>query len=495
MNKRGVLKGMSALALGALLPLRAMGQGTPARRPNVLFIIADDLDYSLLDFMDGPKGLMPNIEALAARSHRMVNARAVAPICQPSREALLSGRLPHRSGALGFHPMREGTPTLVTMLQAQGYFAGAVRKIEHMLPLSSFPWDYAQGAGTFARASTDRNPLLYQQGLALAIAEAKSRSKPFLFCCNISDPHRPFYGSPAGLKMDHQNEGPYRIPHPVGPADVTVPPCLEDLPEVRAELAQYWNSAQRLDISVGKALAALEASGEADNTIVLFLSDNGMPLPFGKATVYDSGTRCPVLISWPGMAAARTHDAPTTHVDIVPTLLDILGIDRPAGLDGVSLLPLLRGDAAAVPPAFAVTYVNTLAGGANYPQRAIQDRRYSYMFSPWADGRLAFQAESMRGLTYNAMVEAAKGNAAIAARVRQYRYGEIEGFYDLVADPGQRHNLIASPRHAARVAGMKRDLLDHLRRTGDPQLDNFLRLAAGKPMVVPQTAASGEKVE
>ena len=493
MNKRSFMKGASLLELAGILP-RTAGAQALKRKPNILIVIADDLDYSLLNFMGGRKGLMPHVEALTARSHRFVNARALVPICQPSREALLSGKLPHRSGATGFNPMNEGTVTLPMILQREGYFAAAIRKIEHMLPQSSFPWDFAIGAATFARASQDRNPLIYEKGVELAIAEAQTQSKPFFLSCNIGDPHRPFYGSPGGLKMDHQNDGPYAIDHPLGPDDVRLPPCLDDLPQVREEVAQYANSAQRSDASLGRVLAALDRSGEADNTIVLFLSDNGLPFPFGKATVYDSGTRCPFLVTWPGMGAPQAFDTLVTHIDIMPTLLDMLGIAAPSDLDGQSLMPLMAGGPFA-DPAFQVTYVNNLAGGANYPQRAIQDRRYAYLFMPWADGTLAFKAESMRGLSFNAMVEGAKADAKLASRVKLYQYGEVESFYDLVADPGQRVNLIRSRKHAGVIAQMKKTLQAYMQANGDPQLDNFVRVQQGLPPVVIQDAGSGGAVE
>ncbi len=493
MNKRTFLKGASLVALSVVLSPSFMAKAVAARPLNVLFLIADDLDYTQIGFMGGKPGLMPNIEALAARSHRFVNARAVVPICQPSREALLSGKLPHISGATGFNPMNEGTVSLPGILQKQGYFAGAIRKIEHMLPQSSFVWDYAQGAPTFPRASQDRNPQLYEDGVKLAIAEAKSQSRPFFVACNIADPHRPFYGSPAGLKLDHQNAGAYKIDHPLGPDDVNVPPALDDLPSVRDEIAQYWNSAQRLDISVGRVLKALEESGEADNTVILFFSDNGMPFPFGKATVYDNGTRCPFTIWWPGMGQARAFDAVSSHLDIMPTVLALLGFETPGDLAGRSVLPLINGDTRAERD-YAVTYVNQLAGGTNYPQRAIQDKRYSYIFSPWSDGKLAFKAESMRGLTWNAMVEAAKTNPKVAVRTQLYQFGQLEAFYDLSADPGQRINLVKSRKHAATIQKMKAALRAYMNENDDPELANFDRLLRGEAMVVPQNPAAGPDI-
>jgi N-sulfoglucosamine sulfohydrolase len=260
---------------------------------------------------------------------------------------------------------------------------------------------------------------------------------------------------------------------------------LDDLPDLRTELAQYWNSVQRLDVAVGNILKALEETGEADNTVIVFSSDHGMPFPFAKATCYDHGTRVPVLISWPGMGAPRRFDNLTTNVDILPTLLDLLGVAPPPKLDGRSWLPIIRGEASAEPE-FQFTYVNTVSSGMSYPMRGIQDRRYALLFSPWSNGKLDRRLESMAGLTFNAMRAAAGSNPAIARRVEEYVKGIPLAFYDLREDPGQRVNLIEDRRHAARITRMKQALLDEMQRTADPQRANFKTLLAGGIPTVPQ---------
>lgn len=438
---------------------------------NLLLITADDLDWSIPGFMGGRPNLMPNLDALAARSLRLVNNRTVAPICMPSREALMTGLLPHRSGGTGFTPVKVGTPTLTSLLQQAGYFAGVVHKSDHMQPYDCFQWDYIQ-------QSKDRSTLIQADGARVAIEEARNNRKPFFVNCNSNDPHRPFYGSPGAMKVDHDETGPYKIAREVQPDEVTVPPILEDLPDVRRELAQYWNSAQRLDVSIGNILKVLEQSGEADNTVVMFCSDHGMPMPFAKATCYDHGTRVPVLISWPGMGAPREVLAQTTHMDILPSLLELLGIETNADTDGQSWMPLLRGEVQTGRD-FTFTQVNTLSSGYAYPMRAIQDLRYSLIFSPWARGPLKYRSESMIGLTFPAMAEAAKTDKKIAARVDQLVTGYPIAFYDLKSDPGQRINLINDKRHATRIKRMASALIAQMERTADPELGNVRTLLAG----------------
>ncbi|MDE1160312.1 MAG: sulfatase-like hydrolase/transferase [Acidobacteriaceae bacterium] len=478
MKRREFLKTSAGVVAASISASPLLAATKPHERLNLLFITVDDMNWSLPGFMGNALGLTPNLDKLAAGSYRFVHTRTTAAICQPSREAMMTGRVPHRSGALGFTPVNEGTPTLVTALKQAGYFAAAIHKTEHMQPPSCFPWDKAVvGQG--------RAPSEYGAAVTDAIAAAREVKKPFFLNCNINDPHRPFYGSEEAAEVDHQEQGEYRVAREVSAADVTVPAHLDPLANVKTEYAQYCNSAQRMDISIGKVLAALAATPEAANTIVFFSADHGMPFPFSKATVYDSGTRTPALLKLPKMRESKTFSERTSNVDYMPTLLDLLQVPHPEGMDGHSWAPLLHGRKYAGSE-FTVTHINSVAFGANYPMRAIQDDRYSLVFMAWSDRKLEFHIESMKGLTWAAMKAASQTDAALHARVDQFFYGIPLAFYDLQEDPGQRTNIVNAPQHAARVSHMKEALLNYMMATGDPQLENYRNFLAGNPMHVEQ---------
>lgn len=486
MKKRDFLKGgAAAIALaGALSPLSAQNYASPPdiKRRNLLLITADDIDWSAIGFMTGQEGLTPNLDRLAARSHRFMQMRTSSPICMPSRQAFMSGLRPHRSGGNGFFPMNKGTPTIASRLADAGWFVGATHKIGHMQPPSSFPWN-------FEVEGKDRHPELHARGLDLIIEEARAQYKPFFANCNINDPHRPFYNSEAAITMDHGQTGPYKVEREFTAADVTIPPNLEDLPEIREEVARYWNSCQRFDTAVGNILQVLEQSGEADNTVIIFVSDHGMPMPFGKATCYDHGVRTPALVCYPGMGEPRDFDQMAINLDLHPTALELLEVEATPDIDGRSLMPLMEG-AANTHRDMVVTHVDYVSSGMAYPMRGLQDDRYSLLFTPWADGELQLKIESMWGLTWPAMVEAAKHDPRIAARVEQYRSGVQLAFYDLENDPGQRENLIDDPAWGGIVADMKARLLKEMEDGEDPQLENFRLVLAGKQPVVPQDPAN-----
>jgi N-sulfoglucosamine sulfohydrolase len=140
---------------------------------------------------------------------------------------------------------------------------------------------------------------------------------------------------------------------------------------------------------------------------------------------------------------------------------------------------------------FVVTHVNGVSSGMEYPQRAIQDDRFSLVFTPWSDGKLQFRIESMQGLTYPAMIKAAQSELKVKARVEQFILGTPMAFYDLHEDPGQRVNLIDRAEHKERIHRMTQALQDYMKSTNDPQYENLQLVLAGKPAVVLQKTKQG----
>ena len=443
----------------------------PARSLNLLLITADDMNADSSGWMGSKLGATPQLDAFAANAHRFVNHHVSAPICQPSRSALMTGRVPHRNGALGFNPIRKDVPTLVEVLAARGYFTAAVNKIEHMAPREKFPWDLALGG-------SGKNPEAMGEHVAQCLKAAANAKKPFFINANITDPHRPFPGADGPSVQPEPNQrNPAEI-QPYVPADVMVPSFLEDVPDVRREVAEYYTAVRRFDQSFGRVLTALRSGGHADDTLIIFLSDNGMSFPFSKATVYRNGTWSPVLLRWPGMSLPETHEDLVGSVDLMPTVLDILSIAKPEGLDGRSWRQLFRGEKQAGRD-HVVTHVNTVSSGSSFPQRSVRTRTRSLMFHAWSDGQARFRVDAMNGRTFKALEEAAKGDDRIKARVEQYVAGTPLALYDLERDPDERHNLINDPRYREDVKRLAELLRTHMERTSDPQREFFRTLVSG----------------
>lgn len=251
---------------------------------------------------------------------------------------------------------------------------------------------------------------------------------------------------------------------------MTVPAFLEDVPRVREEVAHYYTSVSRFDVAFGLVMKELTAAGRDADTIVVFLSDHGMSFPFSKATVYHNGTWSPLLVRIPGMKEPQTRTEFVSSVDVMPSLLELLNLKAPAGMDGRSWAPLLKGE---VQPDrdFVVTHVNTVNSGKSFAQRCIRTKDRALIFHAWVGGADKFRAEAMSGLSFAAMN--ASTDPKVQARVRQLVEGETLMLFDTAADPGERRNLIKDLRYANEVAELSRKLLAHMKRTHDPQTAAF----------------------
>lgn len=471
---------------------RAAGE----RRLNLLIITADDMNADSTGWMGNPLKPTPNLDAFAATAHRFVNAHLTVPICMPGRSALMTGLVPHRNGALGFDPVNRGTPTLVTLLQSAGYHASVIDKHTHMKGDAEFPWDLKlSGAG--------KNPAVMRKHVEAAIKAAKDAGKPFFLNANITDPHRPFPGAapkvrpnanrpsdrknkakPVPNEGEEDNEeaadettakaGSGAAPPPVSykPEQVAVPSFLEDVPNLRAEVAQYFTAMGRLDFTFKQILDVLAMAGHADDTVVVFLSDNGISMPFAKATVYRNGTWSPILIRWPQMGPSQTRQEFVSSVDLVPTVLQLLDVKPPREQDGRSLLPLLRGSVQAGRD-HVVTHVNTVSSGKAFPQRCIRTAEASLIFMSWPDGKEKFRVEAMNGMAFLAMLDASRTDEKIAERVKQLLVGRTLAYYDLKSDPDERVNLIDDPKYREDVRRLGRLLLEHMKATQDPEWGGF----------------------
>jgi N-sulfoglucosamine sulfohydrolase len=433
----------------------------PSKKWNLLLVTADDMNADSVGWMGNKLNLTPNVDAFAKTAHRLVNNHNTCPICQPGREALLTGRVPHRSGALGFNPIKKDVPTLVEVLKEAGYYSAAIEKIIHMAPAEKFPWDDKQQGGM------GKDPAKMRTAVKDALAKAAESRKPFFLNANITDPHRPFFGvGGKNAKGDGSTDGIT----PLTAKDVTVPGFLEDLPKVREEVAQYYSSVKRLDVSFGAIMDELKAAGRVDDTLVVFWSDHGMSFPFSKATVYGNGTRSPLLIRIPGMGEPKELTQFVSSVDVMPSLLELLKVDPPKGMDGRSWVPLLNGETQPERD-FVVTHVNTVSSGKAFPQRCVRNRTHSLQFHAWVGAGTPFRVEAMSGLSFNAMN--ASTDEGVKKRVKQLVEGEKLALYDLTADPGERVNVIGKKENAKVLADLSGKLLAHMKKTDDPQTKAF----------------------
>ena len=523
--RRGV-SAMVACYCAVVLAAAAASPATPRGvRPNILILIADDLSYSSLGFAGGvAPEVSPNIDRLAREGLTFSRAHVTASVCQPSRQSMFSGKYPHRYGSADFWPMRAGTPTLAKRLREAGYVTAGFAKLQHMKPKADFAYEIVDEDLNLGvpLPVLGRNPTLLAKGMAAAIETARRRSAPFLVVINSEDPHRPFHGDP--FEADIFEDDAKLIPPPsrvYQPAEVTVPPTLPDLPNIRTDLARYASSVRRLDDTVGMCLRTLRETGVEQNTMVIFVSDNGMPLPFGKFEAYVESTRTPLIIKWPQQLRGGSTDDRhlVSLVDIAPTLVELAGAQPLGDIDGRSLLPLLFGDGATVSwrthlitvryeeiyygdglakrerrtPGFIASLSaegwvprpdHEAAGTYSRPnnKRAVVDNQYVCIYNHFFDGTPK-QAFPYGDASYQAMVRAAKDNAALRARVEFYKFRCREELYDYAKDPGYHQNLSARPEYSARMRECRARLAQWMKETRDPiarDFEQFLTTASAR---------------
>lgn len=435
-------------------------------RPNILLFTADDLHAGSLGVYGGrPDDLTPNLDRFAAEGMLFHRAHVNVAICAPCRAVIATGRFSHRSGAMGFMPAREGVPDIVTTLKSAGYHTGILGKVGHSTPKKSMRWDYSFDQKDLGNG---RDPGLYYQRSLTFLKQARSLKKPFYFMVNSHDPHRP-YCNPE--KLTRGAAMPSRV---YTPEEVDVPGFLPDLPGVRAELAMYLNSTRRLDDTFGRVMQALEESGATGNTLVLFITDNGIAVPFAKCNTWFHSTRSPLLVRWPGVVKPGSQDDRhfVSVVDFFPTFMAVTGVQAPAGLDGRSFLPLLSGETQEGRDC-VFTQIDSKAGGAAVPMRCVQDGQFGYIYNPFSDGTYWYRNNN-EGMTMAAMNRAARSDPVIKARVDLFRFRVPEEFYDLRRDPDCLYNLIDSPEHLDAIEELQARLVAQMRKTEDPMLAAFL---------------------
>ncbi len=471
-----ILKRRNALFLSVLLILTACvkKQANENDPPNILIVTSDDLNYNSVGaFGCNIPGITPNIDRLASEGMRFTNAHSNTAVCMPCRQSWMTGQFPHNTDSEGFEALAEDVPTLPEQLKKRGYINGILGKEIHHQPRERFFWDFipfVQEDDSTWRHGKSRNPNLFYEYSKKFFEQAKQEDKPFFFLANSHDPHRPFIGN------DSATWGRYQPPvdKEFSPDEIEMLGYLPDIPKVRKEVAQYYGNVYRSDQSIGSVLRALKEAGLEENTVIFYMSDHGAAFPFGKSQCYLNSTKTPLIVKWPGKITPGSVDS--THfvngIDLMPTVLNIVGLPEPTELDGSSYLSLLLGNDQDEREYAFTTYYQIYAK-IRYPMRAIQDDEFGYIYNFWADHERDMRGDAMGGITWKAMVEAAEDDPEIAERVELYKYRVPEEFYNFKKDPNGLVNLANDPEYADIIERYRAVMLDRMQRYHDPAYEAF----------------------
>lgn len=471
------LKFKISVAVGVLLLLfgfSGVNQEKPsAQKPNILLITVDDMNWNSVGANGNAiKDITPNIDQLAKEGVRFERAYVAASNCSPSRSAIQTGLYPHQSGIRGFYYINDkGFETISTLLKKQGYFTGVTNKTDDTNPSPNQKryWDDVSGFKKVDKYAAQK----YAERSDEFYSQAKSSGKPFYYVVNIADPHKPFFNDKQSQKQGFDVNKPSRI---IDEKELAVPSFLPDIAGVRNDLRNYYNSVKRADDCVGALLKSLKASGLEDNTLVVFLSDHGMPFPFAKSSVYDNGLRTPLIIKWKGELAAETviKDQLVSALDLMPTFAEVAGAKMPAGIHytGKSLMKMMQEQAKSEKD-YVFGNFDENARGIPRPIRGAISKKWNYVFNAWATGDHEFMSASMHHQTFKAMETKARADLKIAERVAMIKYRTVEELYNLEADPNCLKNLAEDPNYQEALSEMRKALKDHMVETKDYVLEAF----------------------
>jgi N-sulfoglucosamine sulfohydrolase len=452
------LVGLSALLASA----PPVGAADKPRR-NVVLLIADDLGMQVGCY--GDRGARtPNIDALAKRGVRFSHGFAAVSSCSPSRSVLYTGLHTHTSGQYGlahgehnFHT-RAGVRSLPSYLRVAGYRTGIIGKT-HIVPRSVYDFDEEIRATGRNGAQMARQARTFIDGC---------RETEFCLVMGYTDPHR----AGKGKSFANEKKHPGIKERVFDPKDVTVPPFLPDRPDVRADLAEYYQSVHRLDQGVGHLLEVLKTTGRDRDTLVIFLSDNGIPFPGAKTTLYDSGIHLPLIVAQPGQKKpGLVNRALASWVDILPTILDWAGVKPPARLPGRSLLPILEEEN---PQGWDEVYASHQFHEVTmyYPMRAVRTRKYKYIRNLAHKLDYPFASDLYHSLTWQGILK--RGDAKMGLRSTEaFLRRPLEELYDVEKDPTETRNLAGEAAHAKTLEALRQKVRAMQQKTGDPWMVKY----------------------
>lgn len=431
-------------------------------KPNILFIVSDDLGIELGCYGHGTVR-SPHIDSLAADGVRFETAWVTQASCSPSRSSMHTGLYPHQNGQIGLthrgYSMHRELPTITSILKENGYTTGVIGKF-HIEPESACPWDYEYRNRQIHHRSRDVARAAEKAGEFIE----KCGDKPFYLMASYPDPHVPHYDQRRGLPEN-----------PLKPEDVEPLPFFGmDTPRLREQTAGYYNCISRLDSGIGMLLDEVKRAGKYENTLIIFIGDHGAPFDRAKTTNYDIGLRIPFIVKWHGRTkAGLVREELVSTIDILPTVLDAVGIEPPAGLPGRSVLPLAEGrDVDWREYMLGVHHAHTHFQW--FPRRTVREQRYQ-LIENLMPGRTNPPLNDNHYVDHCRAWHESRCESLEGTQVREAydTYAKPPRFelYDLQEDPYSMVNLADSQEHAPVLENLRIQMQRLREETQDPYLD------------------------
>ena len=469
--------GLFLLGLILCAPRQHLRASSQIKRPNILWISTEDISPDLRCYGD-EYAHTPNVDKLAAQGVRYTNAFSTAPVCAPTRSAIITGMYPTTIGSMHMRSKAvppAGVKAFTESLRAAGYYCTNNSKTDY----------------NFEAPPSNRPPLTVWDETSNTAhwRNRPDKSQPFFAVFNIMVTHESQIRVPdetykkntARLKPEEFHD----------PAKAKLPPYYPDTPLVRKDWARYSDNITAMDYTVADLLKQLEDDGLADNTVVFFWGDHGRGLPRAKRFVYDSGLRVPLIVRWPGQIKPGTvNDELVCLFDLGPTALSIAGVPIPQHMQAQAIL----GPQKKSPRQFAFAHRDRMDEAYDM-SRSVMGKRYHYIRNffpgrPYAQ-HIEYMEEmptmkEMRRLYKDHMnaLDPNYGKAMTPAQLLFFRPEKpVEELYDVTVDPHEINNLAALPDHQQTLKQMRAALEQWQKETKDlglvPELELRERMRPG----------------
>ena len=415
-------------------------------KPNIILFITHD-QGQFLGCYNTPKTpnslITPNINKLAKNGVRFTNYFCTAPQCSPSRGSLMTSLYPHQNGLMGLvnlgWTLPENNKTLPMYLKDNGYTTHLLGLQHESKDVSTLGYDNVSKRVKDYKYSTKR-----MEGEYLRFFEERQREdKPFFANIGTIEVHRPFV-----IWSD-----------PVDPKYVKVPPFLPDNEMIREDLGLFYGIIDNVDIAIGKIIQCLEKLGLRKNTLFIYTTDHGSPFPRAKCTLYDPGIKIALIMDCPELeivSGGKVIDYMISNIDLLPTILDLIGAKKPKNIEGISFLPVLENKFG--------NFRNEIYTEKTFhkiydPMRSIRTEKFKYIRNfESSDTLYQMPLDVQRGLSGKFLLENIK-----ALRSE-------EELYDLENDPNEQDNLVNNSSYQKILLELRQRLFDWMIKTNDPLL-------------------------
>jgi N-sulfoglucosamine sulfohydrolase len=439
----------SLLLFTILSPAVIKSQTRQIKRPNVVIVMADDLDSRQLSCYGGKNIQTRNIDQLAGEGLKFNSIYASHATCVPTRASLFTGLYPMRHGSFQNHkPVYKNMKSIGHYLAALGYQVALTGKDHSTKPKTAFPFDVVDGFQPNCVSSDDTYSLTGVENYM------KGTEKPFCLFIMSINPHKPWdQGEPSEFNAEK----------------LVLPPNMVDTKETREQFCKYLAEIRRLDDQVGDVMELLKKTGQDKNTVFIFLGEQGPQFPGGKWTCWDYGQKSSMIVRWPGIVKPKNiTDAMVQYEDITPTIIDIAGGKAIDSLDGKSFLPVLKGESKTA-RAYAYGIYNNIPEGPPYPMRSVRDGRYKLILNLSPEKTYVIKWYNNPGDlgVWKSWQEKAQTDEKASFLANRVSKRPAVEFYDISKDPYELHNLAGNSSYGKQIATYRNVLQDWMKQQKD----------------------------